>query len=154
MYLSVRRLVIFPALIHMKAARGRGGAGRGRAAGGGASGPADTWRSEPAANVRSSEGPPRFTPTPPPHALPLALKCRGSGLGVGRPVSQPRVLIFPSRPQGSYLGRNGSCKGSSAKPSCKAKGVRGATGTHCPVLTSLQTHCGLAGKLTETVVRG
>ena len=101
-----------------QAGRGRGAVGAERAGprtpGGSGRGPA---------NVRSSEGRRRCTPPPPPHALPLALKFHGSGWRVGRPVPRAGALIFPSRPQCSSFGGNGSCKGSSGRPPLKAGGV-------------------------------
>lgn len=82
-----QRLVIFPASIHLKAAGGRG-----RGGGGGASRRGHLAERAGPANVRSSEG--RGDLHLPPHAPPLALKFRGSGLG-------GEVGFLPARRVGS-----------------------------------------------------
>lgn len=83
----------------------------------------DTWR-ERAGAPRCSQlrGARRFTLPSLPHALPPALKSRGSGWGWGGEASSPGVFIFTSRPRCSYSGGNESYKGSPGRPPRNTRG--------------------------------
>lgn len=83
----------------MKAASSEQGGGRAGAASPGRiwpSGPADTWRERAGVpRMFAAPRPRRFTHTPSlPHALPFALKSRGSGLGAGRQGLQPGRFYY------------------------------------------------------------
>ena len=118
MYLSVRRLVIFAALIHMKAASERGGALGGarrdrRHLQGARPGRSRRGRGGVARRMFAApRGRGRSGPSPLPHALPAALKSGWWGSdpgGAARPPAPQRGgLLFTSRPHGSFSERNES----------------------------------------------